>query len=103
MLPFARILAILLVTLGFQIHGFVGALSSANASACASITVAESDSERGQMVPDKPTPSCKVIGASSDAISHGSRSSMQSIRPTIGDGGFAAVWPRGPEKPPKAG
>lgn len=100
---YARILAILLVTLGFQIHGFVGAVTSANASQCVSISASDKDGEPGQMVPDKPSPSCKVIGASGASQPRADLRSMQSLRPPAEAAAVASIWPRGPEKPPKIG
>lgn len=103
MLFAARILAILLLTLGFQIHGFVGAVTAASASPCALTVTVDPDGAKGEAVPDKPSPSCKVIGAAGAGQPRPAVEARGAIPPVPAESGNAAVWPGGPEKPPKFG
>ncbi len=100
---YARIVVILILTLGFLLHNFVLRVAAASASECVLVLDQAAGEDSGQAVPDKPSPSCKVIGASLGAQPRSVRPEALILRPVHAEAGHEAVRPGGPEKPPKLG
>jgi hypothetical protein len=97
----ARILTILILTLGFPLHNFV--MRVATAHPCVVLVEPAAGSENAEALPDTPKPSCKVIGALQAPGPKRHEASGQAFGPTRVNENLSAWWPGGPEKPPKHG
>lgn len=97
----ARIVVILVLTLGFPLHNFVLRVVNATPVECVMTAVEASDETSGGAMPDKPSPSCKIIGSGPLPASLGLAWAAEPVTFVSVRGDRSSWRPGGPEKPPK--